>query len=233
MSSERLPGKVLKEVLERPLLEYELERLKRVQSVDEIIVATTVNHSDDLIAELCRRFSVFCFRGSEWDVLARFRAAARSRQADVVVRVSADCPLIDPEIVQKTLDFYLKNRLRYDYVSNILKRTYPRGMDCEVFSFQTLDETFAEAALKTDREHVTSFIYARPERYRLGGVTNDLDESHNRWTVDTQEDFDLIQKIISALYPSNPAFVLADILRLLSEKPEWRKINRHVRQKAG
>lgn len=231
MTSTRLPGKVLKEVLGKSLLEYQIERLKRVESAENIIIATTVNETDQPIIELCKRLSIDYFRGSETDVLSRYYQAALAYRADVAVRVTSDCPLIDPWVINQVIQYYLDNQFEYDYVSNSLERTYPRGMDTEVFSFKALKEAFQEATAQPDREHVTPFIHRQPERYHLGHVKYSEDYSHYRWTVDTLEDFELVQKIIEALYPSNPEFTLEDCLRLLKRYPSWSKINSHIEQK--
>lgn len=231
MTSTRLPGKVMKQVLGKSLLQYQLERLQRVKLADEIVIATTTNQTDESIVELCNRLAVPCFRGSEEDVLGRYYQAARVYKADTVVRVTSDCPLIDPQVIDEVIDCYLKNKSNYDYVSNSLERTYPRGMDTEVFSFSALQQACWEATAQSDREHVTPFIHRQPARYRLGHVIYSEDCSHHRWTVDTPEDFELIQKIIEAIYPRKPNFTLEDCLSLLKKHPEWYIINSHVSQK--
>ena len=198
---------------------------------NEIVIATGAGFADDPIADFGRKNDLICFRGSEEDVLSRYIQAALARSADTVVRLTADCPLIDPEIVDQVIGFYLKNRSGYDYVSNVLRRTYPRGMDCEVFSALVLSEAHREAKLRVEREHVTAFIYGHPERYRLGGVTHSSDQSRHRWTVDTPEDFELIGKILTELYPKNSFFTMRDVLALLELHPEWEALNSHVQQK--
>ena len=231
MTSTRLPGKVLKLVLGKPLLEYQIERLQRVQLADEIVIATTINATDDPIVRLCDRLSVPYFRGSEADVLARYHGAATAHQADVIVRVTSDCPLIDPQVIDRTIQYYLDRQNEFDYVANCLKRTYPRGMDTEVFSFTALNEAFLEATAQPDREHVTPFIHRQPTRYNLGHVLYSQDCGQHRWTVDTPEDFELIQNILEAIYPENSEFSLEDCLQLLDRYPEWAKINAHIEQK--
>lgn len=231
MTSTRLPGKVLKKVLGKSLLEYQVERLRRVKYADEIVIATTINETDQPIVDLCRHLSVPCFRGSEQDVLARYHGAAREHQAETTVRITSDCPLIDPQVIDRVIQFYLEHRPAYDYVSNSLERTYPRGMDTEVFSIKALNEAFAEATEQSDREHVTPFIHRQPDRYQLANVAHTENQSHHRWTVDTPEDFELVKNIINALYPANPLFNLQDCLNLLQKHPEWEKINVHVQQK--
>lgn len=231
MTSTRLPGKVLLTVLGKSLLEYQIERLRRVKMVDEIVVATTINNTDQPIAELCGRLDVPCFRGSENNVLARYYEAATLHQADVVVRVTSDCPVIDPDVVTEVIRYYHDHQDCCDYVSNGLRRTYPRGMDTEVFSYKALREAFLESTEDADREHVTPFIYRQPERYRLANVSFREDQSRHRWTVDTPEDFELVRRIIESLYPINKNFSLDEMLELLDLHPDWLKINAHVEQK--
>ncbi len=231
MTSTRLPGKVLKRVLDKPLLEYQIERLRRVKLADEIVIATTVNDTDEPIIELCDRLSVPYFRGSEEDVLARYHGAAQEHYADVVVRVTSDCPLIDPQVIDKVINFYTENTDKYDYVSNCLKRTYPRGMDTEVFSLKALYESFLEATAQPDREHVTPFIYRHPERYCVGHVVYSENQSSHRWTVDTPEDFELIRRIIETIYPEKYDFSIEDCLSLIKQHPNWSAINSHIQQK--
>ena len=228
MTSTRLPAKVLKQVLGKPLLEYQIERLQRVKLADKIIVATTTNNTDQPIVDLCDRLTVPYYRGSEDDVLARYHGTAIAHEADVVVRVTSDCPVIDPQVIDQVIKFYVDSYPKYDYVSNCLERTYPRGMDTEVFAFKVLDEAFHQATAQSDREHVTPFIHQQADRYNLGQVGCFEDYSNHRWTVDTPEDFELIRKIIEDLYPLKPKFSLTDCLELLSRNPEWMLINKHV-----
>jgi len=231
MTSTRLPGKVLKEVLGKSLLEYLVERLRRVLLADEIIIATTTNDTDLSIVDICSRLNVPVTRGAEFDVLERYYEAARQHQADIVVRVTSDCPLIDPQVVDDVIRYFHWHRSEYDYVSNTLKLSYPLGMSAEVFPFRLLEEAAREAVDEPEREHVTPFIYLRPKRYRVGQVVYPEDLSGHRWTVDTPEDFELVGRIIEALYPANPAFGLQDILSLLRQHPDWPVINAHIRQK--
>jgi spore coat polysaccharide biosynthesis protein SpsF len=232
MTSSRLPGKVLRTVLNKPLLEFQIERLKRVKLADGIVIATTINETDMPIVNLCERLSIPYYRGSEDDVLARYWGAAKEYKADLIVRVTSDCPVIDPGVIDSVIQFYLDNSDKYDYVSNVLVRSYPRGMDTEVFSFSALDETFREATEQPDREHVTPFIHRQPQRYRLANAFYIEDQSQHRWTVDTLEDFELIKRTIEALYPANPEFNMEDVLSLLKKNPEWLKINSHIEQKS-
>ena len=231
MTSKRLPGKVLKKVAGKSLLEHQIERLRRTRMSDEIVIATTINETDIPIVETCERLNVSYYRGPEEDVLTRYYEAATKFKADVVVRVTSDCPVIDPVIIDSVITLFLKNYPEFDYVSNDHKRTFPRGMDTEVFSFKTLKETFNEAKSKIDREHVTLFIRHQDNHYKLGDLTYHENQSSHRWTVDTQEDLNLVSKIIQALYPVKANFTLEDMLKLIENNPKWAKINAHVEQK--
>jgi spore coat polysaccharide biosynthesis protein SpsF len=219
MTSTRLPGKVLKEVLGKPLLQYELERIKKIPSLDEAVVATTTNREDDPVVELCARLNVPAYRGSEPDVLSRYKEAAEKFKAGVVARFTADCPLIDPELSDSVIRRYLDSAGEVDYCSADLS-TYPSGIDTEIFSFQALVESDAEGATPPDREHVTYFIKRNPDRYRIWSKNSGHGWGKYRLTVDTPEDFALIKKIIERLYPKNENFTLDDVIALLESDPE-------------
>lgn len=230
MTSTRLPGKVLKRILGRPMLSYQLERLRQVHDVDAIVVATTTNRTDDPIVEFCAAEKVGCTRGSEADVLSRYYQTAIEFLAQTIVRVTSDCPLLDPEVVNQVLSVFAATPACYDYVSNMIQPTFPLGMATEVMSMTTLSDVFERAREPAEREHVTPYIYWHPERYRIGSVTMSPDLSHHRWTVDTTEDFDLISRIVQTLYPTKPDFRMADVLSVLQAHSDWEDINRHVSQ---
>jgi spore coat polysaccharide biosynthesis protein SpsF len=231
MTSTRLPGKVLLKIAGKSLLEYQIERLLRVSLADSVVVATTLNNTDQPIVNLCNQLGVAIYRGDENDVLARYFEAAITYDADVIVRVTSDCPLIDPQIVDEVIQSYLDLQPQVRYVSNTLQRTLPRGMDTEVFAIEALKEAFQGATTTPDREHVTPFIYRQPKRYGISQVIYNKDESHHRWTVDTPEDFELIQRILEYLYPKRPEFNLNDCIELIAQRPEWSSLNDHVEQK--
>src|SRR6266849_9654707 len=163
MSSSRLPGKILRPVLGKPLLELLVERLKRTTSVDEVVIATTANEGDNEVESLTQRLGIGCFRGSEHDVLDRVLRAAQAASADVIVEITGDCPLIDFTVIDKLVDVYQKNS--YDYVTNVLKRTYPRGLDTQVFATSVLEEVSRLTDDPVDHEHVSLYIYEHPERF--------------------------------------------------------------------
>jgi spore coat polysaccharide biosynthesis protein SpsF len=231
MSSTRLPGKVLRPILGKPTLELLIERLRRAKRVQEIVLATTVNQNDDVLEEFAKRAGVSCFRGSEEDVLSRVLAAAQSVSADVIVEVTGDCPLIDPEVVDRVVDVFLANR--FDYVSNDLKRTYPSGLVVQVFPTIVLEEVARLTDSPVDREHVSLYIYEHPERFALKNVESGLPEKcwGYRLTLDTPEDYALIREIYEELYPKNPAFLLRDVLELLERRLELLSLNQSIKDK--
>jgi len=222
-SSTRLPGKVLKPILGTPMLLKQVERIKRSKLIDLLLVATSVEPSDDQIAQLCAKHAIDCFRGSLEDVLDRFYQAVERHNPGHVVRITGDCPLIDPEIIDQTIELHLRGQ--YDYTSNCLERTYPHGLDVEVFTAASLEAAWREAALPYEREHVTPYLKEHPELFKIGSLKNSVDLSHLRWTVDYESDYVLVKRIYESLYQANPAFTTADILALLDAKPELSLIN--------
>ncbi len=228
--SSRLPGKVLMKLEGRTVLEHILSRLSTVREKNQLVVATTNADRDDRIAELASSLGVICVRGSEDDVLARYYQAAKEISADVVVRCNADCPLIDSMVVDQVISRFLQEPGKFDYVSNILIPSFPTGMHCEVFSFDSLQDAFIHAADPQEREHVTPYIYRRPEIFRLHNVGLEQDLSFHRWTLDYQEDFELISKIYKELYPLDKLFGMTAILELIQRNPHWEKINSNIQK---
>lgn len=231
LGSSRLPGKVLKTVMGKPLLEYQIERVSRSKFIDKIVVATSNQDKDQPIVEWCKKLSVLYHRGSEEDVLERYYDAAQLHQADAIVRLTADCPLIDPKLIDKVIESYAQSHPKYDYVSNCLERTYPRGMDVEVFSFKALTEAFHNATSPVEREHVTPYIYKNPQMFKLHCIKSTNNHSQHRWTVDTVEDFVLIKNILESIYPIHPTFTLQDCLNVMEKHPDWMQLNAHIYQK--
>lgn len=230
MTSTRLPGKVLRQVDGKPLLGYQLERMRRATRLDRIVIATTVNPTDDPIAAFCEAAGCDVVRGPESDVLARHAQAAQRFNAETVVRLTSDCPLIDPAVIDEAVRRFQVAE-HCDYLSNMLAPSFPYGYAVEVMTVQALREAAAEALAPEEHEHVTPFIYWRPRRFALQSFTMVPDLSQHRWTVDTPEDFELVSRILHRLYPGRPAFTLHDVLELLEREPEWVKINAHVAQK--
>ncbi|MGO5065105.1 cytidylyltransferase domain-containing protein [Clostridium sp. LCP25S3_F8] len=232
MGSTRLSGKVLKKICGKTVLEHDIDRLRRIKNIDEIVIATTTLEKDNAIVKVCKRSGVKYFRGSEEDVLSRYYYAAKDNNADVVVRITSDCPLIDPEVSDNIIQYYLDNKNKYDYVSNTIERTYPRGLDTEVFSFNALKRAFNESIIIRDREHVTPYIWDNPKLFKLAQYKNNKDYSSLRWTLDTEKDFELINKIYSLLYTHmNSKFQFENILNIYDEHPELYDINKEIMQK--
>ena len=229
MGSSRLPQKVLKDLGGATVLDRVLSRLGRSRLIHESLVATTIEPVDDAIVEHCERTGRKVFRGSEQDVLDRYRRAAEYRNADVVVRITADCPVIDPEVTDATIRAFLDRRA--DYASNVRVRTFPRGLDTEVMTVQALERAWRESTKAYQREHVTPYIYENPSQFKLHGIENDTDCSQHRWTVDTLEDLELLQTIY-ARFGGRDDFGWREVLELVEGDPSLTEINRHIAQKA-
>jgi len=231
MTSTRLPGKILLPILGKPMLELLIERLQQARQVDQIVVATTTNSTDDCVEELTRRLNVGCFRGSEDDVLERVLQAAHVFDTDLIIEITGDCPLMDSGVVDHIIETYLKNS--YDYVGNCLDRTYPRGLDVQVFSTRVLERVAQLTDDPVDHEHVSIYIYEHPQTFSIYNVSSGLPEKFReiRLTVDTREDFELIRTIYESLYPKNPHFTLMDILAFLDERRDLLELNKNIQQK--
>ena len=229
MGASRLPGKPLMQVLGKPLLFYLIERLKHCQRVDEVVIATTENPQDKAIAEYAISLGAKVVLGDEENVLARYGVAANLVNCDLIVRVTADCPMMDPAVIDQMIDEFLVSNP--DYLSNTLTRTFPRGLDVEIFTKKALEIALKEAKTPAEKEHVTPYFYQNPKKFHLENFSYPSDESTHRWTVDTEEDFELIRRMLEVLYPANPNFTLEDMLNLIKMNPEWKDLNRHVEQK--
>ncbi len=229
MGSTRLPGKVLKDLAGATVLERVVSRLRRCRLVSDVIVATSAEQADDVIVNECQRLGTHAFRGSEEDVLDRYYRAARQARAEVVVRITSDCPLIDPGVSDKTIQAFLD--ARPDYASNALERTYPRGLDTEVMTFAALESAWSEARQAYQREHVTPFLYQQPERFKILSVKGDHDYSRHRWTLDTLEDLEFLRAVY-ARGVDRQNLTWQDVLNIVEREPELAEINRHVVQKA-
>ena len=224
VGSTRLPGKVLMPLAGRPMVAHVLDRAAATVGVDAVAAAIPDLPEDDVLAAVCRRSGVRVVRGSSEDVLSRYATAAGESEAEIVVRLTADCPLLSPLVSGEVLGRFEG----CDYASNTLRRTYPRGLDTEVFSADALHAAHAEASGAAEREHVTPFIYRRPERFRLVEVLNDVDLSDLRWTVDTPDDFSFARAVYDAL---GAEFEVADVLALLERRPALRQLNASTQQK--
>jgi spore coat polysaccharide biosynthesis protein SpsF len=228
MTSTRLPGKIFKEVEHKSLLKYHIDRLSETGL--EIVIATTINHTDDVVQDFAKREQILLHRGSENDVLSRYHEAASKFGLDVIIRVTSDCPLIDPHLIRNSLEKYLKLNNTRLYMANGLERTFARGFDFEIFSFELLNEAFLNATDESDLEHVTPYIWKnRSGTTELYPLKQQVDNSRFRITVDTPEDFELIELLIRKYHADQLSYY--EIEQLLADHPELSAINAHVEQK--
>lgn len=231
-SSSRLPGKVLRPILGTPMILHELERLRHCKTLGKIVLATSIDTSDDALAATVQDAGWDVYRGSLDDVLDRYVQCASLYGADHVVRITGDCPLIDPEVVDTVVTAHLTHG--NDYTSNTLRRvTYPDGLDTEVMTAEALRKSGREARLASEREHVTQYLIKHPELFRQENIASVEDLSNERWTVDEPEDFAFVTCIYEALYPENPAFGMADVLAYLVAHPACRHMNAAFERNEG
>ena len=225
MGSSRLPGKSLAEIEKRPMLWHVIQRVKRARMVDRVVVATSTAPADDAIENMCQENGVPCYRGSENDVLDRFYHAALAEKPAKVVRITADCPLIDPEVIDRVVRRFERGDL--DYASNAMVRSYPDGLDTEVFSFSVLERAWHEANKASEREHVTPYL--RSEKFRTANVENDSTSLHQhyRWTVDEVEDLEFIRAVYKA-FRDRETFGMKDVLELIEKNPGLEKMNSEI-----
>lgn len=231
MTSSRLPGKVLLTACGIPMLQHLVNRLRAVPSLDGIVLATTTNETDDTLEAFALKMGINCFRGSEEDVMSRVIGAAASVNADLVVEITGDCPIIDPKIIEQTIRMYHANSA--DYVSNAHIRSYPDGMDTQVFLLETLKHSASMTEDQLDHEHVTLHIRNHPEIFRHLHLVAppELHWPELGLTLDEPADYELLKRIIQHFQNTNPLFSCLDVIRLLREKPEWVAINQKVLRK--
>jgi len=230
MTSTRLPGKILADIAGRPLLYHVVNRARQARLFDLVTVATTDRPTDDPTEDCCRRLGVPCFRGSETDVLDRFYRAAEASRAEVVARLTADCPLLDPPVIDSVVGMLRDGGL--DYVSNTRPPTFPDGLDVEAMKRETLGRAWREAQLPSEREHVTPYIWKQPEMFRLGNVANDKDYSKMRWTVDEPADLEFVRRVY-AHFGADARFGMPEIVALLEKEPEIQLVNAGFERNEG
>lgn len=232
LGSTRLPGKVLMDLAGRPLLAHVIDRVQAVRGIDRGVLATTTADRDRPLIKLARELGVEAFAGNEDDVLDRYYRAAQHFEADVIMRLTADCPLLDPAVSAQVLDRFRQGDA--DYVSNTQPPTFPDGLDTEVFSFAALDRAWRGATLGSEREHVTPYIWKNPDKFRLASVTNDVDLSALRWTVDEAPDLEFVRAIYARLYRDGQLpFSMQDVLALLASEADLQDTNAHFKRNAG
>lgn len=230
MSSSRLSGKVLKPILDQPMLALQIQRVLNSKKIDKLVIATSEHATDDAIATLCKNLKVDCFRGSLPDVLDRFYQAATKYNAEHIVRLTGDCPLSDAEIIDKVITLHLSTQS--DYTTNSILPddpknhiTFPDGLDVEVITMQCLSKLWRDIKQESYREHVTSYVRLHPEKYTINYLHHPQDLSKHRWTVDEPQDFVLIKNIFKALYPVKPNFNCQDVVDYIERNPTLRQIN--------
>ncbi len=231
MGSSRLPGKVLRKIKGKTLLELYLNRVKPNQLIDKIVIATTTKSSDDIIEELAKKLGFDCFRGSESDLLDRFWQCAKKYKADVIVRLTADDPFVDYQVIDRAIKIFNENQA--DFVTNHFEPTYPEGLDIEVYSIGALERSWQDAKLLSEREHVFPYIQNHQSQFKIINFRQDSDYSHLRWTIDYDCDFEMTKIIYDYLYNDNPIFLQDDILSLLEKHPEIAEMNAHINRKEG
>lgn len=229
MGATRLPGKMTKKIGGRPAILHVIGRAKKIKRRDVVILATTDNKRDDILEKIARRENISVYRGSENDVLDRYYQAAKIHGLDVVVRITGDCPFLDPKITSDTINVYLSGD--YDYVSNCHPPTLPDGFDTEVCSFNALEKIWQNAKLQIEREHVFPYVFNNPDKFKIFNACCDQDFSHLRLTLDEQADLALLRKVYRKLHHSNPNFGLIEIAKLFRAEPGLLNINSSVTAK--
>lgn len=215
----------------RPMLAHVIARMKRSRLTSRLIVATTTDAGDAPVVEMARQQGLVVFRGSETDPLESFVLAARLYEADHIVRMKGDCPIVDAQVVDAAIRLHLDEGA--DYTGNCLQRTYPVGLDVEILSREALEKVWREATLRSEHEHITLYVAKHPEQFAIRHLTQPDDQSAQRWTVDYPEDYELLRRIFDELYPVDPEFGMKAVLDFLSRRPELRLLNAHVRADAG
>jgi spore coat polysaccharide biosynthesis protein SpsF len=227
--STRLPNKVMMPLAGRPLLQRMLERVQAARFPFELVVATTTDHSDEVIRKLCKEIGVNCFSGHPTDLLDRHYQAALQEKADAVVKIPSDCPLIDPAVIDKVLNCFLEYKDETDFVSNLHPATYPDGNDVEVITMSVIETAWREVSLELERQHTTPFIWERPERFRIKNVEWETGLNYSmshRFTIDYSEDYDFIKAVYDELWMKpRPIFSLDQILNLLKDRPDIYALN--------
>lgn len=230
-SSTRFPGKVLKPILGKAMLELEIERVRACQTIDRVVIVTSVLPEDQQIVELGKRIGIDVFCGSLENVLDRFYKASMKFGPDHIVRLTGDCPLIDAKVVDDMVRLYLD--MKCDYGTNCMPPTYPDGLDAEIFSFKVLQEAWKEASLPSHLEHISLFFEEQPKRFKIENLACSRDLSALRWTVDEPEDFEFVSAVFENLYEGNPMFSMNDVLNLMGRKPELALLNKRFMRNEG
>jgi spore coat polysaccharide biosynthesis protein SpsF len=230
LGSQRFPKKTIKSIENKPMIWHVINRLKQVKASNQIILATTKNDEDKILLNIADKMNIFSFTGSSNDVLDRYYSCAKKFFADPIIRITGDCPLLDPFLIDDMIEFFQKNN--FDYLSNTLEPTYPDGLDVEIFSFQTLEKIMKKSNLKSEHEHVTSYLKTHLNEFQTYNFINDKDLSHHRWTIDQKEDLEFVKKIYS-LSNSKSTLNMQIILDIISNNPQLMEINEGIDRDEG
>ena len=229
MGSTRLPGKVMMEIVGKPMLWHIINRVKKAKLIDKIVVATTINEEDKKIVDLARAKEIECFAGSTEDVLDRYYQVAKKNKGDIIVRITSDNPLTDPEIIDEIIKFYLEREDDLDYASNTIDPTFPKGLNVEVFSFDALEQAWKEANKKSEREHVTPYIWKHHDKFKIANIKKEGENlSHLRWTVDYENDLKFVREVYRNLYNGDNFFLMQDVLGLLKRVSYRNRVNEDI-----
>ena len=241
MGSTRLPGKVLKNLLGKPMLVHIFNRVNQSKLVDQVVIATSINKENNVIRAVCKENNISYFSGSENNVLERFFYTACHFEAEQIIRITADCPLIDSDIINKLIERF--NNSNYNFMgvaagagasnSDFKGNRYPQGLDAEIFMFDILKKAYKEATSDRDKEHVTPYIWTKPSVFKIGQLKAEKDYSEMRWVIDNPEDFDFIEQIYKKLYPKNPNFGMKEILNFLESNKTLQNTNKKFIGKEG
>ncbi|MDD4611359.1 MAG: glycosyltransferase family protein [Patescibacteria group bacterium] len=229
--STRLPGKVLLPLGGKTVIEQVISRVNQAKKIDKIILATTTKEEDDALEQICLKAGIDYFRGSEDDVLDRYYQAAKKFEAKNIIRITGDCPLLDPEIVDKIINIYKESGV--DYATNVIPPTFPDGLDAEIFSFSILEKAWHETSLASQREHVTIYFWQNQGIFKQKHLNNGIDLSTRRWVLDNPEDYEFMKQVFAKLYPVKPNFRLNDLLKFFTDNPEIEKINNKIARNEG
>lgn len=230
MGSSRFPGKILEMINHLPMYYWVVSRLEQVLLIDKVVVLTSDQDQESALIDDCKRRKVEYFQGDEKDVLSRYyEAALHYQKPDVILRITSDCPLIDIRLISEMIELFSSSRA--DYMSNFVHRRYPRGLDCEIMTFNALERAYKQASKAYQREHVTPYIYENPHEFRVKSFENVKDESQYRLTVDTRDDLELIRSLVKLASHHNDLFDYKKILQILKEHPYLIEINQHIKQK--
>lgn len=231
VGSIRLPNKVMKYLEDKTVLEHVCSRVRRSKYIDEVFVATTIDKNNLPLIQLCSSQNIRVFCGSEDDVLDRFYQLSKLIRPNHILRVTSDCPVIDPDVIDLIIENHL--RLNSDYTSNTIVDSYPDGLDTEIFSFLVLERSWKEANLISEREHVTPYMKKHPDLFSIKSIVSDINYADKRWTLDTESDYEFLKLIFKKLYKKKYFFGMNDILQLLKEQPSLEKINSNIIRNEG